>query len=228
MFDLNGRSALVIGHADGDGHIAAEQSRRNLISANARNCDVLVRPGLTSSFRFWEKSLNTVDLGSAEVVVFVDIALNPHNPKRSLEAVFDRANSERDRMFLLIDHHPVNRLPRAPENVFINLTSTVFTCCYGLPSNLMIVAAICDKDELPVKHLIQPMHRKRALGISRGAADKHGLAGKQLLALLQADRWDLIEKLAEEPKTLHKRVRGNRLLTLRPSSGLIAARLAAA
>ncbi len=82
---VKGRRVLVIGHADGDGHLAVEQSRRNLHAEGALTIEVLVEPPITSGWRFWETALGSVDFGEAELVLFVDLMFNPREPRRSFE-----------------------------------------------------------------------------------------------------------------------------------------------
>lgn len=222
--DPNDRRVLVFGHADGGGHLAAEQSRKNLEKDGALSCEVIVDPRLTRSYRFWERTLPHFDLGEHELVVIVDLMLDPNEPKRSFEALADYAARERDRQFLVINYHMQKRLPRPPSNVILAFTSTAFLCCYGMPSNLMVTAAICERDDAPVKHLITPIHRKRATGIARAAADVSVLAGERLMALLRVGRWDLIELLADDPPEAHRRVRGIRVAEIPPSPALTAVR----
>lgn len=226
--DLNGRRVLLFGHADADGHLAAEQSRRNVLSAGAKHCDVVVDPKITRTYRFWEKHLHSVQINDADVVIFVDLAFNPNDPRLSFEALADFAAQEPDRLFMVIDHQPVRRLPRSPSNVFLSFAPTVFLTCYGMPSELMIIAAICDSDAGSVVHLTTPLHEKRALAVQRAAADIVGLAGAPLLALLSTDQWDILESLADDPAEAHRRVRGRRVASVPPSEALTTARRVAA
>lgn len=222
--DPKGRRVLIFGHADGGGHLAAEQSRKNLEKDGALNCEVIVDPRLTRGYRFWERTLPHFDLGEHELILIVDLMLNPKEPKRSFDALADRATRERDRFFVVINHRLSKKVPRPPSNVFFTFTPTAFLCCYGLPSDLMVMAAICEGDDDSVKHLITPVLRKRAFGVSRAAADIAGLAGEQLMVLIQAGRWDLIESLADDPPEAHRRVRGVRVADVPPSLALTTAR----
>lgn len=217
-------NVLVIAHADGDGHIAGEQSRRNCINWGASKCEVYVDPKTTSGYRFWEKYLANFQIGDAQVVIFVDLMLRPQTPNISLFALTEFCEVNSDCLFIMIDHHPIGGLPAVPANLQIWFTSTVYTCCFGPPSELMLVASICDKDAEPVNGLLKTVHHLRALGVSRAAADRSGLAGSGLLQLLAHDKWDLLESLGEEDPMLHRTAWGNRLTRLPVSDALIAAR----
>lgn len=227
MDRCRGRRVLVVGHSDADGHVAAEQSRRNVMARGATACRVLVRPELTGSYRFWESGLSRVDFGDAELVIFVDIMLSPHDPTTSVRAIAELARRETHRDFLLIDHHPVDvSCARAP-NLELSFTPEVYRCCYGDPGEMMLVAAICDGDEQKVRGRAGAKHYTRAVGLRRAAADR-SLAGAPLMGLLAENRWDLMEMLASEPVALHKTVRGRRPSKAPHSEALSYARDAAA
>ena len=51
------RYVLIVGHADADGHLAAEQSRRNALRNGARECEVFVDAKCTASYRIWRHRL---------------------------------------------------------------------------------------------------------------------------------------------------------------------------
>lgn len=216
---------LIVGHADADGHLAAEQSRRNALKMGARRCEVFIDRRLTAGYRIWSNHLSEIPSAEADFIVFVDIMLHPHNPSDSAGALIDLALKNPQKTFVVIDHHPILGLPALPENLGIWFTSAVYTCCFGLPSWLMVVAAICDHDEKPVAMMIDDTMRLRALGMERAVADPE-LTGGKLLGLLAKDRWDLIETLAEEPPKFHKCVRGKRLRQQPLSMGLAQARAA--
>lgn len=224
---VKGESVLIVGHADGDGHLAAEQSRRNALHVGARSCTLLVDPRITSSYRFWDRHLKELDLGAFGAVFFVDLRLDPKRVSETFSKLVDRALEEPNRLFVLIDHHPYGGLPAAPSNLQVWFTPAVYTCCYGPPSGLMIVASICDRDEAPVASMITEQHRRRAKGVSRAAADRGGLSGPRLLKLLASDRWDILEALGNENPQFHRTVRGWRPTSWQPTTAIEAARTAA-
>lgn len=220
-------NVLIVGHADADGHLAAEQSRRNTLRSGARVCDVFVDAKRTAGYRIWRNYLTEIPIYKADTVVFVDLMFDPGNVSESVGALVNIARENPDKSFVVIDHHPVAGLPALPPNLGIWFTPAVYTCCLGAPSDLMVVAAICDHDEEPVTAMIDETMRRRALGMGRATADPD-LRGEKLLRLLAADRWDLIEQLAEEPRDMHRRVRGRRYARQPLSPALEQARTAAA
>ena len=223
----SGRRVMVVGHADGDGYLAAEQTRRNAMRAGAVSCKVFVHPRITSGYRFWERYLEDFDVEDANTIIFVDIMLNYKSPRESFDRIVDRAIRYPDHLFVVIDHHPVRDLPAPPSNVQIKFSDAVYDCCFGPPSDLMIMASICDRDEQPVKERITDVHRRRALGVTRAAADRGGLAGELLIKLLEAGRWQILEALGQEDKRLHRTVRGVRVAANGETAALQAARAAA-
>ena len=143
--------------------------------------------------------------------MIVDIAFRFKDPEESLMALLQVVDSYPRTRFLVLDHHELKRPTLERSNLSLVEADSVFQCCFGTPSDdLMIVAAICDRDEGTVRHLITEAHRKRADGIRRAAADIDGVAGSVLLSLLKRGRWSFFEKLAEEPSESHKRARGRR------------------
>ena len=217
------RRVLIVGHADADGHLATEQSRRNASRSGASRCDVFVDVKRTANYRIWRNHLSEIPICSADTVVFVDLMFHPDDVVGSVNVLAELASENPEKQFIVIDHHPYSGLPALSVNLSIWFTSAVYTCCFGPPSALMVVAAICDRDEEPVVAMIDETMRRRALGMERAAAD-HTLAGNNLLRLLENDRWDLIEQLAEEPKDVHQRARGRRHSRQPLSPGLERAR----
>lgn len=205
------QSVLIFGHADGDGHLAAEQSRENLEKDGYQVLKVIADPAITRGCKFWETHFQTYDFGKADLIVVIDIMFDRQMPRRSYDALVNRCNQESGRRFIVIDHHPTKGLPARPDNLEVVFSKNVYTCCYGPPSELMVIASICDNDEGPVQHLITDTHRKRALGIKRAVSDRLGMAGELSLKLLKARSWDIFEHLADEPSAYHRTMYGNRI-----------------
>ena len=217
--------ALVLGHADADGYLAAEQTRRNLTKANIRVSRVVVSRQ-TASFRFWEQSFPKMNLDEYHLVVSVDIAFSFKSPRDSLDAVIATCRSHPEILFIIIDHHPLLKPNRQPSNLRLIDVNSVYECCLGAPSSeLMAVASICDGGVVVSPKHVRRRHLKRALGLKRAVADSN-LAGDRLLALLRQRRWRILEALAEEPPEFHKIVRGRRS-SLGFASPLLTALLAA-
>lgn len=204
------RNALVFAHSDADGHLAAEQTRRNLLKAGYHVSDVIVHPTLTRSYRFWEQHFQEADFGDNEHVFIVDIMLASRDQATTWGALLTRVRAERDRQFHIIDHHDVQLPASVPSNLHVTISKSVYECCYGTPSELMLLAAICDRDEEPVRHLLTERHRRLAVGIARAVSERNVLAGAPLLRLLRDECWGVFEQLAEEPAAFHRTFYGNR------------------
>ena len=203
--------AIIFGHADGDGHLAATQSAENLRVENIDVLEIIVDPVKTRNYRFWEDCFQNCDFKGADIVVIVDVMFHPTNPRRSYDALTSRVSNAPDTKFVVIDHHPVHDIPEPPNNLVLNFVNDVFNCCYGKPSELMLVAAICDRDESSVKSQLTDVHRKRAIGIKRAVSDRCGLAGGPTLRLIEDRAWSVFEQLADEPASFHRTFYGNRV-----------------
>ena len=216
-------AAVVFGHADADGHLAAEQSRRNLEAEGFKVQETVVSQ-VTRSHRFWEHGFPSYRFDGIALVVIVDIAFSFKCPARSLDALLEVVDSSPDTRFVVVDHHPLLFPTSERPNLTLVQATSVFDCCYGRPSEeLMVPAAICDGDAAAVRPRITETFEKWAVGMRRAAADRTGLAGSKLMALLKRSRWDLLEALAAEPKHLHSSVRGLRRSSCLPSPALNAA-----
>ena len=204
------RTTIVFGHADGDGYLAAEVTRGNLVAEGWTVTDVVVDPQKTRNCKFWQGYFQDWDFSSVDLVVTVDLAFDFTEPGRSCKALSRQASEFPDTRFLVIDHHPLKADTWLPDNVSLREAASVFACCYGDPNDLMVIASICDNDEAPVKELITPAHRVLAEGIRRAASDFHGVAGSTLRAMLENQQWAWFFALGSEPKGLHRRFYGVR------------------
>lgn len=216
--EIQGASpAIIFGHADADGHLATEQTRTNLHAQGIRVTDLVVTSG-TRDHRFWERTFPFVDFCGIRLVVVVDIAFRFRNPEQSLESLLPVVDRNLSTHFVVVDHHPLSRPNHSRPNLTLAEVADVYNCCVGSPSDeLMVVAAICDRDTKAVRPLISAQFEKRAIGVRRAAADTHGLAGPKLLSLLRQRDWGFFEALAEEPAELHLTVRGRRRSSSPPS-----------
>ena len=212
--------AIIFGHADGDGHLAAIQSAENLRAENIDVLEIIVDPVKTRNYRFWEDYFQNCDFKGADIVVIVDVMFHPTDPGRSYEALTSRVLNAPATKFVVIDHHPLHDIPKPPKNLVLNFVNDVFNCCYGKPSELMLVAAICDKDESSIKSKITDVHRKRAIGVKRAVSDRCALAGGPTLRLIQDRAWSVFEQLADEPASFHRTFYGNRVAN-KPMSPLL-------
>ena len=198
--------AIVFGHADGDGHLAAEQSRKWLVQRGANVTTVVSAE--TRNYMFWGR-LQKFDLSAYELVVIVDIAFRFRDPSESLDRLLIVADQHPHKQFIAIDHHPLVRPQHPRQNVLLVEVDDPYDCCLGAPDpELMQVAALCDGS--PTAVAPTPLLTRRALGVKRAAADVSGIAGEILLKLIRQRRWDFFEALADEDKDMHRSARGIR------------------
>ncbi len=205
--------AIVFGHADADGHLAAEQTRDWLVRLGVDVTTVVSSE--TRNYRFWGK-LSEFDLSGYGIIVVVDIAFDFRDPAHSLSRLLDVSDRHLQTQFIVVDHHPLAH-PRVPRhNVKLVEVADPYDCCLGAPdSELMEVAALCDG--APTAIVPTPKLRRRALGVKRAAADVGGVAGEGLLQLIRERRWDFFEELADEDKAMHLSARGVRRSASEPS-----------
>ena len=214
-------SAIVFGHADADGHVAAEQTRTNLL-ADGVNVAAVVVSAETRNYRFWDCTFVDLDFSSYDMVVAVDIAFSFREPMSSLDALLKVVDDHPSTEFVVVDHHPLAQPRHRRENLSLIEVQDPHDCCFGQPSEeLMAIAALCDGGPTSVK--ASPETKRRALGVRRAAADVGGLAGLTLLKLLAGRRWDFFEALADESPELHRAVRGRRRSGNEPSPLLLSA-----
>ena len=224
---LNGTApALVFGHADADGHLAAEQTRTNLEATGIVVERVIVAPE-TKNYRFWEQAFSAYDFTDFGLVAIVDIAFSFSDPDNSLEAVLQVTDNHPRTQFIVVDHHALKQPAMPQPNLRLVEVRSVYDCCVGVPTDeLMVVAAICDGDGKAVRSRTTVEFKKRAIGIRRAAADS-GIAGSRLLSLIHWRRWEYFEALADEPADSHMSARGRRRACSSNSPMLEAARAGA-
>ena len=184
-------SAIVFGHADADGHLAAEQTRDYLVQRNLSVTTVV--SSKTHNYRFWEK-LSEFDLSDYELVIFVDIAFRFRDSSDSLARLLLVSDQQLHKQFIAIDHHPLVSPRRPRENVRLIEVSDPYHCCFGIPDPRSH-ASSCSVRRVPDRVTPTPLLRRRALGVKRAAADVGGVAGDRLLALIRERRWDFFEAL---------------------------------
>ena len=206
-------SAIVFGHADADGHLAAEQTRDHLVQKGLAVTTIV--SAKTKNYRFWD-NLSEFDISEYELVVFVDIAFRFRDPSLSLVQLLDISDQHNQKQFIAIDHHPLVQPVSPRRNLLLVEVADPYDCCLGTPDpDLMQVAALSDGSPTmisPTPHL-----QRRALGVKRAAADTGGAAGNGLLELIRSRRWDFFEALADEDREMHRSARGFRRLCSEPS-----------
>lgn len=222
------REVLVISHADADGHIIAEQARRNLESIDSFNVSVIVDPTRTRDHHMWLRLDSFPEVERADLVFFMDMMFGPDKFAEEASALVAFASARPAKKFFLIDHHPfpLRRLEKA-DNVRMIYRRDVFDVAFGPRSEMMVVAALCEKQRKEVADIVTPLHEQLAVGMRRAAAHGGDLPGEKLLALLRANRWTELLDLASEDKAEHWLPRGRRVAGHVPSAALVAATEAA-
>ncbi|HEV2678135.1 MAG TPA: hypothetical protein VGV37_26645 [Aliidongia sp.] len=202
---------VVIGHADADGHLIAEQVRRNLELIESFDVTAIVDPARTKDHKAWMQLESFKEIDDADLVFFVDIMFAPATFDSEASALVDFVRERPEKKFFLIDHHPLplRRLGLA-DNLHAMYRPDVFECAIGPRSGMMIVAALCEGQGPNVAEIKQPFHDVLARGIRRAAALGGELPGAKLLALLQSDRWDALSLLANDDAEYHRLPRGRR------------------
>ena len=137
---------LVVGHSDDDGHVIAEQARLNLSQVPGFEVSVVVDPARTYGHRSWLAIGRMPEIVDAELIFFVDLMFSPATFMDEAASLTSLAKSYPEKRFYVLDHHPLplGRLYSA-ENVRAVYRPDVFECVIGKPSGLMIVAALCEK-----------------------------------------------------------------------------------
>ena len=203
--------ALVIGHADADGHLIAEQVRRNLALLDSFDVKVVVDPTRTKDHTAWMNLDAINEITQADYVFFVDLMFGPATYPQEAEALTRFVKARPEKRFFLIDHHPLplHRLEIA-HNLRVVYRQDVCECAIGPRSGMMVVAALCERQTAEVAKIKTPLHDTLAVGIRRAAAPGGILPGNKLLALLQADRWNELAQLGKDAAEYHRLPRGRR------------------
>jgi hypothetical protein len=202
---------VVIGHADADGYIIAEQTRRNLAQVKSFDVDVVVDPDRTKDHKTWLHLDQFNEIDSADYVFFVDLMFAPNTYAAEARALTDFAQSKPEKRFFLVDHHPLplSRL-EAADNLRVVYRSDVAECVIGPRTGMMAVAALCEPQPSPAKSIKEPLLRNLAKGMRRAAVLGGPLEGEKLSVLLRADRWDGLLELSLDDQKYHPMPRGRR------------------
>ncbi len=205
------QSVLVVGHADADGHIIAEQTRRNLALIDTFDVKTVVDPLRTRDHKAWLKLDSIREIEHADIVFFVDLMFAPASFAEEAGALIDFVSSYPDKKFFLFDHHPLPlRRLEAAKNLRVIYRPEVFDCAIGPRSGMMVVAAICEKQQAQVADIRDSTHEVLAEGMRRAAALGGDLNGDKLLALLRANCWSELLELGYDAREHHKLPRGRR------------------
>ena len=212
------QSVLVVGHADADGHLIAEQVRRNLASIERFEVRAVVDPERTMNHKAWLKLEDITEIEDADIVFFVDLMFSPNSFAEEAKALTNFVGDYSKKKFFLVDHHPLPlRLLAPAENLRVLYRPDVFECTLGPRSDMMVVAALCEKQGSWVADIREPIHDTIEVGMRRAAAIGGDLPGESLLALLRANCWAGISMLGRDDREFHRLPRGRRSPTRPPS-----------
>lgn len=205
------KRVVVVGHADADGHVIAEQVRRNLASVPTFSVEIVVDPERTKDHNVWFELASFPEIERADYVFFVDMMFAPASFVGEASALTRFASERPAKRFFLIDHHPV---PLRRLSVATNLRTLykedVLDCAFGVRSDMMIIAALCETQRTRARTLKTKKQVEIAKGVKRAAAIGGPLAGEKLMALLRWDRWDDLAELGRDDPKFHRLPRGRR------------------
>jgi hypothetical protein len=215
------RNVLIVSHSDADGHLIAEQLRRNLVAVKSFDVTTVVDPVRTKDHRTWMHLDIITEVEKSDLVFFVDLMFAPASFGLESDALVRFAQSRPKKKFFVIDHHPLpfGRL-RAAANVRAIYRPDVMDCVLGPSSWMMNVAARCEHQPTRARKVKAPLYEILATAIRRAAAPGGTLPGEKLATLLRFDRWSELEKLGREAASEHLLPRGRRKAGLPPSSAL--------
>lgn len=207
------KRVLVVSHADADGHVIAEQARRNLAAVPTFEVSTVVDPARTMDHRTWTKLETLPEIDANEIVFFVDLMFAPKSFAAEADALVEFALARPKTSFFVLDHHPLplRRLQRA-SNLHPVYRPDVYDCTFGYSTHMMVIAALLETQPSRTETWIQPDDDALVKGIKRAAARNGPLAGDKLLALLQHDCWTELEELGRDDARFHRLPRGLRPL----------------
>lgn len=219
---------VVVSHADADGHIIAEQTRRNLQLLTPHEVEIVVDPKRTQNHRIWTRLGELPEITDADNVFFMDLMFGHSTFLEEAAQLVDYALAHPEKRFFLVDHHPfpLRRLEAAP-NIRAFYRHDVAQITFGPKAGMMIVAALCEHQHREVAAFKSALHDQLAVGVRRAAAIGGDLPGAQLLALLRHDCWLPLMEIGGEDKSEHWLPRGRRPAGSKPSPALRKATLTA-
>jgi hypothetical protein len=216
------RQVLVVSHADADGHVIAEQVRRNLSAIPSFEVTTLVDPERTKDHKTWLRLNDIPEIEKSDYVFFVDLMFAPASFGTEADALVHFVQERPKKHFFVLDHHPlpVRRLSQA-QNVRALYRQDVLDCTFGPVSRMMIIAALCEKQPTRAGTMKNAVDDIVAKGVRRAAALGGPLPGAKLSALLRFDCWDALARLGQEDASEHPMPRGRRRAGQPPSKALV-------
>lgn len=214
------RQVLVVSHADADGHVIAEQVRRNLSVVKTFEVTTVVDPIRTKDHRAWLNLDAIGEIEESDLVFFVDLMFAPASFGAEADALVRFVRERPSKEFFVLDHHPlpIRRLSVAP-NLRALYRQDVLDCTIGPSSWMMTIAALCEKQ--PTRADKKPDDKVLAKGVQRAAAPGGALPGEKLLALLRFNHWEELKALGQEAVAEHPMPRGRRRAGFPPSKALV-------
>ena len=212
---------VIVSHADADGHIIAEQTRRNLQSISATEIKVVVDPARTQNHKVWLRLDALPEIEGADSVFFMDLMFGHETFAAESACLVDYARSKPNTRFFLVDHHPfpLRRL-EAAKNIRAIYRPDVAHVSLGPRCGMMVAAAICEHQRRDVAPYCTSLHDEVALGVRRAAALGGNLPGLQLLTLLRHNCWSSLIDIAREDRIKHPLPRGRRPKALAPTRAM--------
>src|SRR5262245_56261408 len=112
------KEVLVVSHADADGHVIAEQVRRNLARVPGFNVSTVVDPDRTRDHKTWLKLDAIPEIETSDITLFVDLMFAPTSFAAEADALVDFVKQRPAKLFFVLDHHPLpGRLLRRASNL---------------------------------------------------------------------------------------------------------------
>jgi hypothetical protein len=214
------RNVLIVSHADADGHVIAEQVRRNLATVGSFSLSTVVDPARTKDHKTWLHLDAIKEIEQNDIVLFVDLMFAPASFDSEADALVRFATAHPNKWFVVLDHHPVPaRRLGGVRNLRALYRPDVIDCTIGTSSRMMMIAALCEKQETRAEK--RRDYQVLARGIHRAAAVGGTLPGEKLLALIRFGYWAQLAQLGSEDVSEHPMPRGRRRPGFPPSPALL-------
>lgn len=202
---------VVFGHADADGHVIAEQTRRNLSKLKSFDVRTIVDPYFTEGHRSWNRLVEFEFNKAPDIIIFVDLMFSPASFSQEVKGLIHFSERFPSSRIIIIDHHPLplSKLTAA-KNVTPIYRPVVANCTIGPRQDLMVLAALDENQAHTVVDRTKHFYKEMVVGLRRAAAPPGALQGQLLMSLLQHDYWPLLLALGRDDKVFHRLVRGRR------------------
>lgn len=202
---------LIVAHADADGHVIAEQARRNLSRVSSFEVTTVVDPERTKNHKAWTRLDELTEVADKDIICFLDMMFAPNTFVEEASALVAFAKARSNVSIFVLDHHPLplGRLAEA-ENIHAVYREDVLDCTIGPRTRMMIAAALNETQPTRASNFKDSLDDDIATGLHRAAALGGPLPGEKLCALLRANCWGGLAELGREDKSYHDLPRGRR------------------